>query len=276
MSIAKYGVLRHQPYANRSEHLNIGIVAFLDDGRVRAHMGGNLRKLKAFDPSASLETVRDWETSLPAQVTGMSQTEAHRYLMHFGAWRLSETLGQFFFDSEERYLSQVKLVLDSLVEPSHPRRVERPPKSRLFIDLKNAFSTHDWLGSRTDDIKNHKIVTRFPISAQDDVYAEFALRNGKLHITETIDFRVATPSAKRQEAQAKAMVFNLATILEENSGVNSYIVTAASNYDEARQSIHLLSRFATVLAWESKVDMDNYMDLMARATGSPMLALPPI
>lgn len=271
--IAEYGVLRHQPYPNRTEHINIGIVTFLHDGSVRVHFANNLRKLKAFDPHADLEKLRSWETGLPEFIAGLDRETARHELENLGAWKLSESLGRFVYNDEHEYTKRVTDALSSLVDVRARNRKERQEKSRLFIDIKNAFSMNGWLGRNQKDIENHMIVPRYKLSPETGVSAEFALRNGKLHVLETVDFRTSTLSAKRQEAMSKALVFDLAYELE-NESVNAYVVLAGGLQKEAAPTVNLLNRYAeNVLHWEDQSDMKGLMDMMATATGKPMMDL---
>ena len=82
--IAKYGVLSHYPKPNRTEHVHIGLVVFLRDGMIRVHFAQDLKKLRAMDQTASLETVRDWEHGLPKMLAGMKTEQAAAFLQTFG------------------------------------------------------------------------------------------------------------------------------------------------------------------------------------------------
>lgn len=271
--IAEYGVLRHQPYPNRTEHINIGIVTFLHDGSIRVHFASNLRKLRAFDPQVELEKLRSWERGLPDYLSGLDKQSARRELENLGTWKLSESLGRFVYNDEHEYTKRVVAALSSLVDTRQRNRQERQEKSRLFIDIKNAFSINGWLGRGQTDIDKHMIVPRYKLSPETGVSAEFALRNGKLHVLETVDFRTSTMSAKRQEAMSKALVFDLACELEKKS-VNAYVVLAGGMQDEAKQTVNLLNRYAeNVLHWEDQSDMQGLMNMMANATGKPMMDL---
>jgi hypothetical protein len=275
MNIARFGVLRHQPYPNRSEHINIGLVVFAHDGP-RVHMARNLRKLKAFDPQANIESTRGQETALADLVKGMSEASAHSLLKNFGAWRLSDDLGFFSYRDQDEYDQWIDRMLVSTVEPRLKGKVvDRPVKSKLSVDLKKTFDRLGWLGRKTEDIYQDKIVAHYPVSIVDDVYAEFALRNGKLNIIETVDFRtISNVSAKRQETQSKALIFNLADTLEVKSGTNNTVIVAAANYEEIRPMTNLLSRYANVVSWESQLDMDEFFKNAAKAIHKPMLEIP--
>lgn len=270
MNLARYGVISHYPHANRTEHVCIGIVVFRHDGEVRAHLGDDLRKLRAIDPRANLEKVRSWEAELPELVRGMSMEAAHQFLQHFGTWRLSEVLGAFRYDSEAQYQVRVQNALLSLVAPTDRPRLQREPKSRLHVDLKDSFQIKGWLGR---DIDAHQIVSRYPIGPE--VTAEFALKNGRLHVIETLDLRTANTSQKRTEAQAKALAFHMATKVDND--VARYAVMAGIDSPIAKGARNLLAEYADrVYAWENTADMGSLFSTLANAVGRPEIPLPPM
>jgi hypothetical protein len=272
--IAEYGVMRHQPYANRTEHVNIGIVSFPAEGGVRLHLADNLRKLKAFDPSIDLNNVRSLEETLAPMFDDCSIEQVKVVLSNFGSLRLGDQLGRFRYETEHEYLDQVSRALASLVSPHSLRREQREPKSRLFMDLRKAFQVQGWLAHAPNDISKHLIVPHYLIAPEEQVKADFAARNGKLHVTETLDLRAAVSSSKRTEAMSKALVFDLAAQIEETA-VMSYVIVAASDKDSAAPTMRLLHRYSEqVLYWDSHEDMGFYMKTISAALGRPQLELP--
>lgn len=267
-AIAQYGVISHHPQANRTEHVHIGIVAFLPGGTVRVHFGQDLRKLRAMDPSANLETVRDWETGLPRLLAGQSTEQARTFLQHFGQWRLSEHLGRFAYASEDEYLTRVQNALHSLVSAPAGVQRERGETSRLHLDLKTTFTAKGWLGK---DIANHEIVERYPLGPM--TTAEFALQNGRLHVIESLDLRTSNPSAKRNDARAKALTLDMAQ--RASAGAARYAVLAGIDSPLMPDARALLSDYSeNVFTWESASEMNRLMAMLGKATGKPGLPMP--
>ena len=267
--IAKYVTIADYPYPLRSEHVNIGIAVFLPNGNNRIHLGTDLRKVRALYPRARLDVVRQWESELPAMISGLSLEEARqRFVVLGNDWRLGDQVGRFSFESDDDYLHRVRMALANLVDPVAPRRELRDPTSRLFFDLKRTFEIKGWLGK---DIEAHQIVPRFPVGPE--VTAEFALKNGRLHVIESLDLRVSNTSAKRQEAQAKALAFDMARRLDKNAA--SYAVMAGLSSPIANGTRELLSAYADrVYAWESPADMKDLLTTIGQATGKPEMPLP--
>lgn len=266
--VAQYGVLSHYPAPNRTEHVHIGIVVFLPHGEVRVHLGQDLKKLRAIDPQANLETTRGWEHDLPSMLNGKSTEEAARWLANFGQWSLSQTLGKFSYRDEADYLQRVQGALRNMVAtPARPGR-ERSDMSRLHLDLKTAFVSKGWLGK---DIGNHEIVERYPLGPM--TTAEFALRNGVLHVIESLDLRTSNLSAKRSDARSKALTLDMAK-RQENTA-SRYCVVAGIDSPLMDDAKGLLSQYSEhVFTWESAAEMNALMDRLGRATGKPGMALP--
>lgn len=270
-TIAQYGVLAHYPQANRTEHVNIGIVVFLADGVVRVHFGQDLKKLRAVDPSVKLETVRSWETGLPKILAGQSVSEATGLLQHFGQWKLSESLGKFSYHDDAEYLIRVTNALHSLVSPPSKGQRERSELSHLHADLKSAFTAKGWIGYNID---NHEIVERYPVGPM--ATAEFALQNGRLHVIETLDLRTSNPSAKRVDARSKALTLESArrSVKAPNKYVG-YAVLAGIDSPLMNEARALMREYCeNVLTWESVDEMNNLMAKLGEATKKPGLLMP--
>lgn len=267
--LANYSVLRYFPYQNRGEHVYVGILVLLPDESVRVHISPNLRKVKGIDPGADVEGIRNTETTIPEFVKNMgwSGDEIFPRLQEWGRVTPHSNVSQFIFNTIEEYNERVQSILDSLVTPRRSKGIQRDPLSRLFMDVKKAFNTYNWLGKSAEDINKHLIIPRFPVSERDGLKAEFALRNGRLHIIETVDFRVDNLGAKRQEAMSKALVFDLAAKIEGKS-VCSYVVTAGAQSKQAKPITNLLGHYTTnILAWESADDLNSLLNAMETATG---------
>lgn len=267
--IAHYVTIADYPYPLRSEHVNIGIAVFLPGGDNRIHLGADLRKVRAIYPRARLDVVRQWEAELPGMIAGLSIDEARQKFVVLGNdWRLGDQVGRFIYENDDDYLHRVRMALVNLVDPVAPRRELREPSSRLFFDLKRTFEIKGWLGR---DIEAHQIVPRFPVGPE--VTAEFALKNGRLHVIESLDLRVSNTSAKRQEAQAKALAFDMARRLDK--GAASYAVMAGLSSPIASGTRELLTAYADrVYAWESPSDMTDLMTSIGKATGKPEIPIP--
>jgi hypothetical protein len=266
---AEYVVLSHRPSVNRTEHLHYGILTRSPHGW-RAHVAHDLRKLRAIDPQASADALRDLESRIPQLLHGCQSWEQARLALRaFGIHASEGNHGMIAYASEQDYLRGVQAALASQVLPPARQRPPREATSRLHLDLKRSFAARGWMGR---DIWAHQIVERYQLAGQ-MVTAEFALRNGRLHVLETVDLRTSNPAAKRADVRAKALVMDYAADTEPDSA--RYAIIAGIDSPVAAEAKTLLQRYAThVLAWESRADMDALMQALATATGKPDL-LPP-
>ena len=128
------------------------------------------------------------------------------------------------------------------------------------------------LGTSDDDLYRHRVVPHYPI-VEGAINADFALRNGAMHIVETLDMRVKAESLrnKTHEASTKAIAFDQA---KSTFGHNTqtFAVIAAKNYEDAISAENVLSRYAGhVLHWDSTEDMGFLRQHLLRAAGRPEL-----
>jgi hypothetical protein len=268
-------IITYQPYPARAEHCAVGALVFNEQGKVRAHLTANLRKLKALDPQASVSMLHE---SLDWLVAEINKRTSNWELFRHGlsSLRFSKEAGYFHYLTDADYDTQIKWLLSVAADPRSVKPTElRKPKSRLFIELRNTFKAYGWLGESSRDIENHKVVTNYPVSLDEDLSAEFAMKNGILHLTETVDFRAGVPSSKRMEARGKALVFDFAK--DQDSTTACTVVVAAADYSEIKSSMKMLNRYADrVVAYDSTFDMHSLFADWAQAMNRPMLPLPPV
>lgn len=266
-------LVNYQPYPARAEHCTVGVMVFAQDGHARVHLAHNLKKVKALDPQANLESLRDSLNGLAREINEKP-----------GAWdafkagvaglRFSASAGFFVYANPDEYERQVQWLLQTAAEPrsAQPRKTHQS-KSRLFVELKSTFKNYGWLGERAEDIEDHKVVTHYPVVVDEDLSAEFAMKNGRLHLVETVDFRAGVASAKRMEARGKALVFDAAK--KQDTDTQCTVVVAAQDYTDIKASMNLLNRYADrVAVYESATDMQSLLNDWARAMKRPMLAMP--
>lgn len=267
-------IISYQPYAMRSENCAIGAVVFKDNGSAKVHLGAQLKKVVALDPAINLVKLRSDLAALSETLNNKDTWDV--YKRGFGPFRFSEKAGYFMFSSEEEYEFAIESLLHLSVEPRKQHSlIRRKPQSRLFVDLKNAFKGYGWLGKNIEEIEKRKIVTHYPISIEDQLYAEFAIKDKKFHLIETVDFRTGKLSSKKIEAQGKALVFDIAKDVEPLS--EGTIIVAANDFQEIKSSMKILKRYATnVAAFDSPTDMNYLFKIWAKAMGRPELPLPPV
>lgn len=268
-------LISYQPYPTRAEHCTLGVLVFDENRRARAHLARNLKKATALDPQVTADKLRESLERLVAEVN-QAETAWDAFRNGIAAFRFSKEAGFFQYATPADYDRQVEWLLQTAAEPRAKVRAEpRRPKSRLFIELKSTFKAYGWLGEKPGDIDKHKVVTNYPVSEEEDLSAEFAMRNGVLHLVETVDFRTGMPSTKRMEARGKALVFDSAKELGLSTACT--VVVAAPDRTEVKGTMKMLQRYADrVAVYESTADMQSLFRDWAEAMNRPMLPLPPV
>jgi hypothetical protein len=266
-------LINYQPYPARAEHCTLGALVFAQDGPARVHLAHNLKKAKALDPQANLEALRESLIALAKEVT-IRPGSWEVFRTGLAGIRFSQDAGFFSYADPDEYERQVQWLLQTAAEPrSVQSRKLYQSKSRLFVELKSSFKSFGWLGEKPEDIEDHKVVTYYPVVADQGLSAEFAMKNGRLHLVETVDFRSGVVSAKRMEARGKALVFDAAK--EQEIQTQCTVVVAAQDYAEIQASMNLLNRYADrVAVYDSVTDMQSLFGDWAKAMNRPMLTMP--
>ncbi|WP_321895994.1 DUF3037 domain-containing protein [Paraburkholderia heleia] len=280
-SIARYATLVFQPYPNRTEHLNYGIVTFLPDGDVRVHISSSLRKLRAIWPEISMDFIRSQENEIPRLVRGKSVGEALATLNALRVLRgiSEESLGAFSYQNEDQYLREVRYALRSLCETPNPKGRERDPKSRLFLDVKSKFKLLGIMATERNALPDHQVVENYVPDSEADVKVEFALQNGMLRVAQTLDLRadvreVVSP-INRNMAYSKTYALHYARHALAQSHLESYVIVAGAYSDPAQKVLSAIKHDVDhILEWESNSDMDAFFSEWANAAGKPLPMIP--
>lgn len=203
-----YAILRLTPDEARGETVNVGVVVFLPD-RLDVRVQPSSQKIRALNPNAPVDALY----ALPDILNnlfgkGSDDVLRHHQLQHFPLVTVSP-LGRFVADASS-YEERVQSLLERFVKT--PARTRQPERiNRLEQEMRTAFSASKILGVGIDDIDRHRVVPNFPISAAEELYADFALRNGAWHITAVVDFRVGRSSLrgpKKGQAAIKAVTLD--------------------------------------------------------------------
>lgn len=262
-----FSLVRYQPDMQRQEVVNVGVVVFADSGPL-VSLASNQGKLLALDPNFRLARLYDQGKRLQDAMRTLweDRTSVDELIHSFGTGGSLSLSPPGMLDSENRSIEVIVEELQKDLVSAPVRSRSREPKtSRLHTELRQVFRQARILGSAPSDISKHLIVPNFPIDTDIGLFAEFALRNGKLHVTETVDFRTSTTAAKKQEAQAKTLI--LVEALERLGPVDLrryVVVTGASSQVQA--SMNLLERYSDdFIVRESAQDWQRYVDTMHKA-----------
>lgn len=229
----KFAIVRLAPGGVRDERINIGAVIFSEDG-VDVRMARRLDKVRvisaALDQSAFKELAgaieaRDFEI----RSAGISDPEGRcRAINRVGPLTMSD-LGVFTCADEREYNLRVSAIFESIIEPETAPPVAKNKRSRLLTQLKNALREERVLARKGEDLSSHRVVS--DLSLADGLVADLVLRNGAMHIFETVDVSNtdATPRKAVSDIAVSALVLEQARINFGSFGTKTRLVYSANS-----------------------------------------------
>jgi hypothetical protein len=255
--------------AGRGEAVNAGVILFAPAGPMVAMAPTNAR-IRALHPDFA---------ALPLKLWGERLQEALRKTANGGAdvkqqLALLALYCQPFSPSPEPGVTMLSGdnaadALASLLEWQVAARAAtlRPSRtakrqSKLTTQLRAWFRAAKVFSSNSGDLSKGRIVANFPVAASDDLYADFAVKNGALHVIETLDLRGVnhlTPMM-RGDAAVKAITLDEARQAVDGSRI---AVVSASDFAIARPAIKMLERYASDLyVLESPADKSAFVKFL--------------
>jgi hypothetical protein len=271
----EFSIVRVCPEPARGEVINIGICVYLDT-RLDIRILPSLRKVQALYGDIDLELLYDIPTRLNTWVDGVEGSLRFDVIRQFGAIELSDPGA--LITSDETYEADISRLMAKLVLPRTPTRAYFS-EQRLSAQVRRILKREKILGEGQSDIQRHLVVPRFPISEEKELYVDFAVRNGRLHVTETIDFRVKTgiSGVKKKEAGLVAITLNEAKATFGPETKRFVVYSGPSSEDDRSISSHLaiLGSYADqILNFDSAVDRDFYLREMQAAARPGLLDRP--
>jgi Protein of unknown function (DUF3037) len=265
----KYAVIRAIPNPRKGEVVNIGIAVFHQE-TVDTRLAPSLHKLLALEGSVNVDAIRELPTSL-SQWTSRVDTIEEKYqaIRSFGIVTLSN-LGMFRTSRTVSYEGQIDALMRTLVLPA-PRDVTPVSTNRITTTLRDIFRKKDILGKDDDDIHRHLIVPNFPIDADENLYADFALKNGAYWFTETTDFRARSNGLLDNTRVASLAAIKLLKVKKRysRSKVNTTVVYAASPSIDVTSQLSLLRDYAQELVdIQDRKALAKYTQRLFEASGS--------
>lgn len=261
-----YAILRVVPDVRRGECVNIGAVIFVG-GAPDVRIAQALNKVHVLNGLIDLSRLKDLPQTIEKMVNGSkSDEEQHAALRHLGVVTVSG-MGAMVVQQNADYERSVAQLMKRLVEPIKGER--RPNATRLHTELKQMFRIRKILGADFNDIALHRVVPNYPIAEEEDLYADFVLKNSVYHVTETADFRASslTTLRRHQVAALAALKLDRAGNVFKK-GTKRLAVFAAGSSGEVKHQVKLLEDYADkVYSVDSRRDMAAYFEhIMAAAS----------
>lgn len=264
----KYSVLRVIPDARRGECVNVGLVVFLDE-RVDVRVLPSLAKVSALNGAVDLDQLRSLPSTIYEWIPTGDSEYRHTMLKDMGVVSVTE-MGEFETDgSPHSYETAVKRLMKTLVQPIPAEFRAVSPGTRLVTTLKTKFRANRILGSHVNDIAKHLVVPNYPIDEDEGLFADFVVKNGAYHITETADLRAASASNIDRVRIASFAAIKLHRAKETFGKSTKRYVVYASRRGAPAQAENLIGQFAdAIFHLDNRREMASYMEQIMDAASS--------
>lgn len=200
----EYAVLMAIPDRRRGERVNVGIMILLDDRiDIRLPAASKIGAIAGGNWSAY---ARDLQRRLAIEYkTGGEAARAISVVPQVDPIIEASDLAPLVLESASDYEDTVTEILDTLVIKPKAAHV-RSKATRINAEISREFRHEGMLATADQPIESRKVVRNFPI--ENELKADFALRNGSMHVAATLDLRRTAVNIK--EAALKAIVLDRA------------------------------------------------------------------
>lgn len=265
--------LLHARNVLRGEQINIGVAALTPWG-VRVVYDVDRARLRAIDPDRATRHDNLADAQALVELLEKLQSTALRemYLQPLG------TRGSILAASEEEF---ERTLNDLLVRDVRPLKVttrkhrEPPQSTRLERQLRVWFRAAKVFSPNADDITRGRVVQHFPISLDEQLFADFALQNGALHVIETLDLRKTERLSKSQRNEAGFKAMLLDQVRDMDPASDRIAVFASDDYAMIRPALSMVAKYASdVIRFDDVQDRQRLADTLGRRLHKQSLPLP--
>jgi hypothetical protein len=256
-----YSLIRAVPDRRRGEWVNVGVAVYLP-GEVDVRVLPHPTKLRMLAPDAAASQLAELPVLWNMLCDGITDDAMRQALLAEQPF-LHASPAASFLASEQSYERMVTSIMrDLVIPPTQPRQL--PKQSRLHTTLKARFRAEEILGDGPEALEKHLVVPNYPIAEGAGITADFALRNGVMRFTETLDFRVGIEQlkqSKRHQAGLKAVTLDMARRRFPDCQTSVVFAASVETLDIVLPSLTLLSDYA-----ERVYDINNPGDWAAYLT----------
>lgn len=268
-----FTLLRVRPDEIRGETMNVGLVTFSPEGS-RVYFDAPPTRLKAFHPDFEHINGEQWARELEEILPKIGDVESQiNWLQHgMGSVIADAEIGHLYGETPETITDMVEQILERFVhiperEIAVPARHYAPSRSALKTQLKSWFRKSNVFSTKVSDLSQHRIVPNYPVDAADDLYADFAMKNGSIHVLEVMDLRGIERVTRSLRGEAGLTAVLLDQVRKRFSeGSRRIAITAADDYKTVASLVNLVSGYADdVVAIESSSDRQRLADFVSAA-----------
>jgi hypothetical protein len=269
----EYAVLRVIPDARRGECVNIGIAAF-HESSVDVRLLPSLAKVSALNGAVDLLRLRGLSATIQQITDGVADNGARLELIRSIGVISTTQLGSCELLESAQYERSIARLMKNLVVPV-PAIKAALSSGRITTTLKAKFRNQRILGADYKDIAKHLVVPNYPIDADEGLFADFVVKNGAYHVTETADLRAASASNIDRVKIASLTAIKLDKAKQGfGRKTKRYVVFAAKSASAVQQQINLMGDYSdAVYNLGSKAEMAEYMErIMGAASQTQALS----
>lgn len=257
----------------RGESVNAGVILFSSFGP-RVGVASDTARIRAVHPDYAALSLRDWgarlENSLRVRAEKMADLASlvamlpllcHPFIPDVQTGTASVDPDR----PDEALESLLNWQVHARPVTVRPHRDVLRRQTKLAVQMRAWFRKARVFSTNHEDLSRGRVVANFPVAARDDLYADFAVKNGRLHVLETLDLRGVDhlTAAVRGDAAVKGITLDEARQAVDGSRI---AVVSASNFEIGRPAIKLLERYASDLyVMESPADKQKFVDFMHHA-----------
>lgn len=241
-NVYNYLMLRANPDPIRFESLNAGVVVF-DGSNTTVLVDSSKRRLPLLHSDLGRIDFSEWAEKIQSELRQYSNEIQQSLLPALSSpltpdHTLGKTIGQ---SAEESAHILFKRMVERQMGVLVSQKTRAVKQTRLNRELKDWFKSAKVFSNKIEGLSKHLVVANYPVDPASDLYSDFAVKNGELHVIETLDLRNVdhlTPSL-RGDAAIKGFTLN-----EAGEESNAIAIVSASDYSIARPAITMISRFA--------------------------------
>ena len=268
-----FTLLRVRPDEIRGETMNVGLVTFSPEGS-RVYFDAPSARLKAFHPDFEHINGGQWARELEQILPKIGDVKSQiNWLQHgMGSVIADAEIGYLYGETPDAITDMVEQILERFVhmperEIAVPVRHHAPSRSALKTQLKSWFRKSKVFSHKVSDLSQHRIVPNYPVDAADDLYADFAMMNGSIHVLEVMDLRGVERVTRSMRGEAGLTAVLLDQVKKRFSeGSRRIAVTAADDYKKVASLVSLVAGYADdVVAIESSSDRQRLADFVSTA-----------
>lgn len=270
-----FAIIRLGTNDARDERLNVGLVVFQGE-KLDVRVGRRVDKVRALSAGVEVATLRDLISNLVHIDEALQRerpldiAERHARLRAIGPLSLSP-LGTFIAEYATDYEARVSSILGTMVDVEPAPRVVREKRSRLLTQVKRIFREERVMAKKDEDLSSHRIVTAYELD--DGLVADLVLRNGSMHVVETVDATSEDETARRaiSEVAVSALVLERARMrFGKDNTKGKLVYSATANLERvAKPSLEAVeNQGAELVNWDSADDRRKFIHSMS------MLATP--